>query len=104
MNFKQWLLNETFKQTPLLKNLHDYLTKQHISDKQFMIEFLNWFDEHKDDLRELVVDWKDAKKPYVLDHETNQEYDPEEAAVKIAKKTERKFNGKAQINYVNPIG
>lgn len=79
MNFKQWLLNETFKQTPLLKNLHDYLTKQHISDKQFMIEFLNWFDEHQDDLRELEVDWKDAKKPYVLDHETNQEYDPEEA-------------------------
>lgn len=31
-------------------------------------------------------------------------YETKEAAVKIAKKTERKFNGKAQINYVNPVG
>ena len=80
MNFKGWLsLNENVKKTPLLNNLHNYLTTQQISNEKFMIEFLNWFRNNEEDFREINVDWKDAKKPYVLDNETNPEYDAEEA-------------------------
>lgn len=80
MNFKGWLsLSENVKKTPLLNNLHNYLTTQQISNEKFMIEFLNWFRKNEDDFREINVDWKDAKKPYVLDNETNPEYDAEEA-------------------------
>lgn len=53
MKFKNWLLlKENIKKTPLLNQLHAYLTTQQISDKQFMIEFLNWFYHNKNDLRE----------------------------------------------------
>lgn len=80
MNFKCWLsLNENVKKTPLLNNLHNYLTTQQISNEKFMIEFLNWFRNNEEDFREINVDWKDAKKPYVLDNETNPEYDAEKA-------------------------
>jgi len=80
MNFKEWLLlSESFKKTPLLNNLHNYLTTQQISNEKFMIEFLNWFRNNEDEFRDINVDWKDAKKPYVLDNETNPEYDAEEA-------------------------
>ena len=80
MNFKGWLsLNENVKKTPLLNNLHNYLTTQQISNEKFMIEFLNWFRNNEEDFREINVDWKDAKKPYVLDNETNPEYDAEKA-------------------------
>jgi hypothetical protein len=80
MNFKGWLsLSENFKKTPLLNNLHNYLTTQQISDQKFMIEFLNWFRNNEAEFREINVDWKDAKKPYVLDNETNPESDDEDA-------------------------
>ena len=73
MNFKEWLLNESIKKTPLLNDLHTYLTTQKISDKQFMIEFLNWFDDNQNNLREIEVNWKDRKKPYVVDYNPKDE-------------------------------
>ena len=73
MNFKQWLLIESIKKTPLLNDLHTYLTTQKISDKQFMIEFLNWFDDNQNNLREIEVNWKDRKKPYVVNYNQKDE-------------------------------
>ncbi len=74
-----------------MKDNHEYWLNY---DYEYLLNYVHKNKYHRWDVRV----WMNNKLYYLGLYETK------EAAVKIAKKTERKFNGKAQINYVNPVG